>query len=383
MSIDQRIRDGLRATDDRLPAPDVDHALAAVTTGVRPHRREAVTALVAAAAVVAVVVGVLALTRGGEDPVRPVGPPTPTDAVRDAAAPDPPLPARLTRRLRQIRDDGSRWPDGSGSPSPPLLRDPATGLKVQLYGLCDGGPCPLDADMSQLQGTPRALEVSDGSRSALFDVADAVRFVVDGMWWLGVNARAFDGDSVLVQDVTRVGGPIRFRLLQADGTAYTLRTVRDPAPARLAPGVVALERPAGRAGRQNLYLVDDRVATIRPVDVPDDRPRSWTAYDGLLLGVADACRLSWLTADGLHERRLDCGPGGRLAAAWTDLPDGWPRPGRMVVTEWVSHGSNLVNRWEFFVHASTDDGATWHRLPLGHDDGSLSTRIAEALRGLE
>ena len=53
MSIDQRIRDGLRLTNGELPQPDVAHALAAVTSraGARPQHRRLVVALAAAAAV--------------------------------------------------------------------------------------------------------------------------------------------------------------------------------------------------------------------------------------------------------------------------------------------------------------------------------------------
>lgn len=89
MSIDERIREGLRTTNDALPIPDVDRALAAVTADARrTRRRTLVVGLAAAAAVVAVVVGGLAVTRGGNDAPQPVGPttqtPTPTGTESDS-----------------------------------------------------------------------------------------------------------------------------------------------------------------------------------------------------------------------------------------------------------------------------------------------------------
>lgn len=77
MSIDQRLREGLRATNRALPTPEGDRAFAAVTAGARRmHRRNLVVGLAAAAAVIAAVAG-LSVTSGREDP-RPVGPPSPT-----------------------------------------------------------------------------------------------------------------------------------------------------------------------------------------------------------------------------------------------------------------------------------------------------------------
>jgi Tol biopolymer transport system component len=87
MSIDQRIRDGLQATNDQLSAPDIDRALAAVTAGGRPaHRRNLVLAL-GAAAVVVLIVGALAVTRAAHYSKEPIGPlaPTPT-GIRDPKA---------------------------------------------------------------------------------------------------------------------------------------------------------------------------------------------------------------------------------------------------------------------------------------------------------
>lgn len=91
MSIDQRIRDGLRSTSEALPPPDVDQALSAVVADVRrAQRRTLVIGLAAAAAVIAVVAGALALTQGEDDSQQPVGPstPTPTDTITDPTTPE-------------------------------------------------------------------------------------------------------------------------------------------------------------------------------------------------------------------------------------------------------------------------------------------------------
>lgn len=79
MSIDQRIREGLRTTNDQLPLPEVAVALAAVTAAGRPTaRRHLVVAMAAAAAVLLAVVGVLAVTRDANDSPEPTGPSSPT-----------------------------------------------------------------------------------------------------------------------------------------------------------------------------------------------------------------------------------------------------------------------------------------------------------------
>jgi dipeptidyl aminopeptidase/acylaminoacyl peptidase len=94
MSIDQRIREGLNSTNDAMPQLDVDRALAAVTAGARPtHRRSLAIGLAAAAAVGAVIVGSLAVTRDTNDSPEPGGPsspmPTPTATQHSKPAPGP------------------------------------------------------------------------------------------------------------------------------------------------------------------------------------------------------------------------------------------------------------------------------------------------------
>lgn len=92
MSIDERIREGLRATNDVLPGPDVELALTAVTADPRGTRPRLVVALTAAAAVVAVVVGTLAITRGNDSTAPPLGP-----------SPSP-SPSRVTDPSGQVRN---------------------------------------------------------------------------------------------------------------------------------------------------------------------------------------------------------------------------------------------------------------------------------------
>lgn len=102
MSIDQRLREGLRTTNDALPVPDIDRALAAVTADARRTRRRTVlVGLAAAAAAAAVVVGVLAVT-GDEQDQAPQPAPSPsrtrTTAVDPVTIPDDPAEVLLVHR---------------------------------------------------------------------------------------------------------------------------------------------------------------------------------------------------------------------------------------------------------------------------------------------
>ena len=325
----------------------------------RRRRYGLVAGLVAAAAVVTLIIGTLAIR--SQQPVHP--------------------------SLRMIRDQGSNQDF-----SLMFLYDPASGLEVRRYALCDGGPCSPDLAHPP-RGTPRALEVIQDGRSALFEIPDVLPWIRTGegrrYWTAGVSVRVFDEDSVLVQDVERVGGEARFRLLQADGTSSTLRKVSDdPAPALPGPEVLVLDTLASRYGglEQDLYVVDDRARTLRPLDVPDDQIRTWGTYSELLLGTGYDCSITLVTADGLRERELDCTDGGELSQIddvprW--VPAGWMRRGRMAVTELVDGHRNGASNWHFFIHASLDDGATWQRIPIGNGDpGGLSDLAANALQQL-
>lgn len=85
MSIDQRLREGLRSTNEALPGPDVELALAAVTADSRGTRRPLVVVLTAAAAFVAVVVGVSVMDNGRTDSQQPIDMPTPSPSVFHAS----------------------------------------------------------------------------------------------------------------------------------------------------------------------------------------------------------------------------------------------------------------------------------------------------------
>lgn len=72
MSIDQRIREGLRTVNDDLPVLDVESALATVIDRGQPtHRRAIVAALAAAAAVAAGIAGLSLITDDNTDSQHP------------------------------------------------------------------------------------------------------------------------------------------------------------------------------------------------------------------------------------------------------------------------------------------------------------------------
>ena len=110
MSIDERIREGLRATNDALPMPDADRALAAVAADARrTQRRTLVVGLAAATAVVAVVAGGFAATRGGNDSQKPIGPSTPTPTPTSTESESETIPTGPSEELGvQVRAHGLR-----------------------------------------------------------------------------------------------------------------------------------------------------------------------------------------------------------------------------------------------------------------------------------
>ena len=116
MSIDQRIRDGLRTTNDQLPAPDIDRALAAVTADAGRTQRRTRIALAAAAAVVAVVLGVLAVLRDVDGSPQPIDPPTPTQTPTGKESDAETIPTGQSEEFavqvgpRALRVSGDRVP---------------------------------------------------------------------------------------------------------------------------------------------------------------------------------------------------------------------------------------------------------------------------------
>jgi len=92
MSIDQRIREGLRTVNDDMPMPDVEAALATVIAGgQQTHRRHVVAALAAAAAVIAVIAGLTALNNQGTDSQQPINTPSPSVTYESPGPADHPI----------------------------------------------------------------------------------------------------------------------------------------------------------------------------------------------------------------------------------------------------------------------------------------------------
>jgi hypothetical protein len=250
-----------------------------------------------------------------------------------------------------------------------------SGLDAEVYCIGPatptGSPCdryhPYDPEEDQHW----ALEVTQGGRSALFDLR--------GPPW----AMDLDEDSILVQDGT--ARAVRFRLLQADGTAVQLRVVSDLAPAVPGPDVVLIEDldrfrlgmigPDG--GQVHPYLVDDRAGTLQLLDVPEEIEWWGPNVDQFLWG-GNGCRAIWQQPDGTFEHHdADCldpdvgysDPGWN----WVGFAD-WLEPGLMALVEWRDDGAPLV------VHASLDRGATWERIEIEDRDWADTTEeVADAL----
>lgn len=173
MSIDQRIREGLRATNDGLPTPDVDRALAAVTTGGRPTRRRKLVVGLAAAAAVAAAVTVLVvvpdLVDADGSPTPPGPSPTPTPDRSPAPTP--------------VAADGSIY-FAADTRAGGALTDPLTDPAVELH------PQPMDIYLSRRgQGVRRIIATDahercpavspDGSRLAYLEDTTIVMAPLD------------------------------------------------------------------------------------------------------------------------------------------------------------------------------------------------------------
>lgn len=96
-------------------------------------------------------------------------------------------------------------------------------------------------------------------------------------------------------------------------------------------------------GSEDVYLVDLRERTLRPLDVPRGGPlgsldaRHWGPNVDQFLWFADRnCTVQWATEDGTFEKS-----GPKCAAGWDPptyihddmFPDGWLQPGRMALLE--------------------------------------------------
>lgn len=361
----EALRDLLRQGADTIERPRLDVSDLVAQTERRLARRRFATATVGVAAVVLIAAGGLAL-RADDKRTAPALVPAET----------PTTTAELTPE--RIRAEGS---------VDILIPPTAWGLTVREYEVCD----PSCGASNRGRG-PSALEVAQAGRSALFEVR--------GVYYFPVWATAFDEDSVLVQETEntevdldgRLDGPVRYRLLQADGTELELQMLDDPAPATPGPDVVRVDDLAswirGWGGTQNLYLVDDRAGTIQPLDVSDAQVEWWGPnYNEFLWGGGD-CRVVWQAADGGFDHQdFGCADSDELRNPTRngDPFQGWLRPGRMAAVEYTDNGEPQ------FVHVSIDYGATWQRVPIDTDDGCSRQQlaqpcvdvIAEALRTVE
>jgi hypothetical protein len=257
-----------------------------------------------------------------------------------------------------------------------------SGLEVQLYcagpTTSTGSPCDRYHPYDPAEVQHWALEVTQGERSALFDVQGTPL------------VRDFDEAAVLVQD-----GPDqapRFRLLQADGTAVDLHQPGDLAPAVPGPDVMLVQDLGvyrrgsfGPEGPQeHPYSVDPLAGTLRRLDVPEEI-EWWGPNVSELLWGGTGCRVTWQAPDGTFEHHdVEClhGEAGHSDPGW-NWPDfvGWLEPDRMALVEWSNDGAPLV------VHASLDRGDTWGRVEVAGNTGGTLEGIAgallDALRQLE
>lgn len=344
----ESLRDLLRQGADTVERPELDVSDLVAHTQRRLVRRRLAAVTAGAAAVVLIAAGGFALQP--EDNRTEPAPPAPTETPTTATEWTP----------ERIRDEGS-----PGDPQGTISTE--SGLATRLYQVCDGTRC--DATDGPPDDLHMAIEVLQDGRSAVFDL----------QWTPQPWVKAFDEDSVLVQDgdYDQPNSPVRYRLLRADGTAVDLRLLDDPAPAVPGPGVVVIPDltalSVGLDGAAGLYVVDDRAGTLQPMDSPS-AVRYWGSnVDEFLWGVTDDCRAFWATAGTFEGRRLDCDE--RLDFTSLDedvIPAGWLRPGRMVVTEGFDPGDQMA------VHVSLDYGVTWQRIPVVSQDA-----VADALRQLD
>jgi hypothetical protein len=334
----------------------------------RGRRRVALGAAAGAAAVILSVGIAGGALSSGERTHPPVQQPSPTESPSSAEEWTPErtraegLPLELLARR--------------SGPSP-------SGLDAQLYCIGEpittGSPCDRYHPYDPREDQHWALEVTQRGRSALFDVR-------------GTPAIGdFDEDSILVQDGTEQA--VRFRLLQADGTAVRLRLLTGRAPAVPGPDVKLIQNldvyRSGMFGKDGPgwrpYRVDERAGTLQLLDVPEEIEWWGPNVDEFLWG-GNGCRVIWQQPDGGFDTH-DTGcrkPDGHTDPGW-NWDDGyadWLEPGRMALVEWNNSGAPLA------VHASLDRGATWERVDIEDrvwDDTTeqISDALVDALRQLD
>ena len=325
MSLDERARDVWADVTQQVAA--IERPSAGVIA--RRSRRGRVATGLAALAVLALA-GVGLAVALQDDPA-----PTPLQVTDD---PEPTTTAVDGWAPERTRDEGSplELEAARSGPSP-------SGLDAQLYCIGQAIPTGTACDRFPPVYHPEdeqhwALEVTQGGRSALFEVR-GMPIVTD-----------FDDDSLLVQDGTDQA--VRHRLLQADGTAVQLRVVSDPAPAVPGPYVRLIEDlDAHRSGmigpdsgQVHPYLVDDRAGTLQLLEVPEEIEWWGPNVDEALWG-GNGCRVIWQQPDGSFDHHDGCNnplvgytdPGWN----WVDFAD-WLEPGRMALVEWGSEGEPRV-----------------------------------------
>jgi hypothetical protein len=339
--------DRLRELVRQLPPPQYESLVAVAR---KRRRRSALGVAAGAAAVVVLAVWIAPSLPGVAHTSQPVQQPSPSTV--DGWTPD------------RIRAEGERMDYlayRSGGPSPSSID---TTLYCTGQPIESGSPCdPYHYDPEQDQHW--SLEVTQGGQSALFEV--------QGRPWIG----DFDEDSILVEDGSLVQDgttqAVRYRLLQADGTAVQLRMVSDLAPAIPGPDVMLIQdldgyrnpRGIGPDQQEPPYLVDDGAGTIQPLDVPQEVEWWGPNVDEALWG-ATGCRVTWQQPDGnfdLHD--ADCRPRRNefTDPDWPAFTD-WLEPGRMAIVEKGNDGAPMV------VHASVNWGTTWQRIELPFGNGS-------------
>lgn len=342
--------DVLRDLTDQVRAPRFDDL---VTVARQRNRRAALGAGVAA---VALLVAAAAAVSGWP------GLPRASEPARSVT----PSPSATAWTPERIRAEGrlTQMPEFRQGLS-------ETGLDAKLY--CVAQSCAfLDSEKNRRW----ALEVTQGGRSALFDL--------DGIPW----GRDYDADSLLVMDGTGETG--RFRLLQADGTAVPLRMLSDPVSAAPGHDVMLLKSlEVYRRGYMSPsespqpHRVDEQAGTIRPLDVPQDVDWWGPNVEEALWG-ATGCSVYWQRDDGTFtHRQLDCkvDEGALTDPTWQGPEPfaGWFKPGRMALVEWNEDGSPAV------LHASVDRGRTWQAVgiesrPWDDTTEQIANALTEALR---
>jgi hypothetical protein len=341
----------LRELTGQFERPQFDD-LVAVS---RKRRRRSALGAVAGVSAVVLAVGVTAAgLSDGQRAQEPIQQPSPS-RIETPATGDDWSPER-------VRAEGSAVGFLGSGPS---------GLDAQLYcsgqAIPTGSPCDRYHPYDPAEDQHWAVEVTQGGRSALFEVRGTPL------------AKDFDEDSILVVD-----GPDhepRFRLLSSDGTEVQLRVVSDLAPAVPGPDVVLIQALGtyrlGMVGpdgpHEPPYLVDERAATLQLLDVPEEI-KEWGPDVHESLWGTNGCRAFWQQPDGSFDHHdVECRDPGLtdLPVDYWDHLEDWTKPGRMLLLEHDTSGSPLV------VHASLDGGATWQRIEI--EDRNWSGTIQEGV----